>query len=264
MKILLSCAKKQVDIHDFANQMPPNAHAWLSHCNQPHYQSRANELISQLQKMSGPQIQDLMSISHKLAELNKGRYQTFNPDGADLGYAVPALWLFAGDAYNALDAASLLEDDINYLSHSLCILSGLYGVLSALDWVQPYRLEMKTPLSNSKGHDLYQFWQEKLSNDLLQTSGPILNLASQEYAKVFDRHMLNDRWVDVTFYDFDKSGQQKVIGLKAKRARGAMVRWCAQNQVIDIDQASQFNRNYTIDKNTSTDKHLIFIAQDRA
>ncbi|RAP66757.1 hypothetical protein ACZ87_04019, partial [Candidatus Erwinia dacicola] len=46
------------------------------------------------------------------------------------------------------------------------MLSGLYGLLSPLDLMMPYRLEMGIKLANPVGKDLYSFWGDKLTEAL--------------------------------------------------------------------------------------------------
>ena len=70
----------------------------------------------------------------------------------------------------------------------MCILSGLYGVLRPLDYMQPYRLEMGTPLANARGKNLYDFWRALISPYLntrlkAEMAPVVVNLASQEYFK---------------------------------------------------------------------------------
>lgn len=66
--------------------------------------------------------------------------------------------------YTGLDAATLKSDDLLWAQDHLTILSGLYGVLRPLDWIQPYRLEMGTQLQTGKAHNLYGFGASKLHN----------------------------------------------------------------------------------------------------
>ena len=54
--------------------------------------------------------------------------------------------------------------------------------------MQPYRLEMGTAFTNSRGKNLYEFWGDKITDLLNQTlkqadSDVLINLASQEYFK---------------------------------------------------------------------------------
>ena len=81
--------------------------------------------------------------------------------------------------------------DLDFSQNHLRILSGLYGLLRPLDLIQPYRLEMGSNLKNDKGHNLYQYWSDIVSNNLnldLEKSkyNKIINLASVEYSKVIN------------------------------------------------------------------------------
>ena len=108
-------------------------------------------------------------------------------------------------------------------------LSGLYGVLRPLDWMQPYRLEMGTALQTDRGNNLYKFWGTQIADHLNQRLAAektplIVNLASQEYFKSVDRKVLNARVIECVFEDY-KAGKYKVISFLAKRARGLMTRY---------------------------------------
>ena len=67
----------------------------------------------------------------------------------------------------------------------LRILSGLYGILKPLDLIQPYRLEMGTPLKIAKYNNLYDFWGNDITNEINNdvNSDYLINLASVEYFK---------------------------------------------------------------------------------
>ena len=60
----------------------------------------------------------------------------------------------------------------------------------------------------------------------------VLNLASEEYAKVVDWTCLN-HW-KVAFKE-QRGGAIKTIGVNAKRARGAMARWVVDHQPKTIN-----------------------------
>ncbi len=259
MYVLLSCAKKQESPEGFAARMPDNACDIISQCRQPRFQQQANVLIEELKPLSAQHLQSLMRISPQLAECNAARFQSYKPGDASLGDAIPALWFFAGDAYKALDAPSLSTKSLRYLDQHLVILSGLYGFLSAFDWVQPYRLEMKTRLANPKGSHLYAYWQQLLTESINKGSRPIVNLASAEYSQVLDKQQLRVDWVDIIFYNKDRSGSYKVIGLKAKKARGDMLRWMAQKQINHPQDLQKYNRlRYRFISDESTPSCYVF------
>src|SRR5690606_10490892 len=97
-------------------------------------------LAAKAKKYSAKQLQNLMGISAKLAELNHERFQVFDP--ANKQGIKPAMFTFAGDVYMGLDAKTLGKDDVAFAQKHLGMLSGLYGLLRPLDAIQPYRLEM--------------------------------------------------------------------------------------------------------------------------
>ena len=258
MHILLSCAKKQHSPESFASAMPANAASLLTHCRQPQFQSEAVVLRQELLPKTPMDLQALMHISSSLAELNCRRIKDFNEEGADIGQAIPALWLFAGDAYQALSACELSDSDCLYLDKHLRIVSGLYGFLRAFDWTQPYRLEMKTRLKNPAGQTLYDYWTQKLTSALIQQPGPVINCASAEYSQAIDRKQCA-HWVDVVFTNKNKSGQQAVIGIKAKKARGDMVSWMASHHVLEPNHLKEYNRlGYCFDSAASNHSRYVF------
>jgi AhpD family alkylhydroperoxidase len=113
----------------------------------PTFAARAAELIGLLREHDAGGIARLMNLSPALAELNVARYAAWRPR-ATAANSKPALFAFAGDVYEGLEAASLGLADIAWAQEHVAILSGLYGVLRPLDRLQPYRLEMGTRFAN--------------------------------------------------------------------------------------------------------------------
>src|SRR5690606_25340502 len=122
-------------------------------------------LIEVLREKSPAEIAELMSLSDPLSTLNVARYASwsrpFAPDNAR-----QALLAFNGDVYEGLDAKSLSADELAWAQDHLRILSGLYGVLRPLDLMQAYRLEMGTRLATPRGKNLYEFWGERITDEL--------------------------------------------------------------------------------------------------
>ncbi len=247
---------------DYESPLPPQ----LPH-TQPLFQAQAAELIDVLRAKTPAEVASLMSLSDPLAALNVARYAAYSPR-FDAGNARQAVLAFNGDVYEGLDAASLTPAQLDWLQAHLCILSGLYGVLRPLDWMQPYRLEMGTKLKTEKGANLYQFWGTRIAqylNERLAAQGqtpPVLvNLASQEYFKAVDKKTLQARVVDCVFEDY-KSGQYKVISFLAKRARGLMARWAAQHQASRPEQLQDFDsEGYAFAPAASAPERLVFRRQ---
>ena len=141
------------------------------------------------------------------------------------------------------------------------MLSGLYGLLRPSDKVMLYRLEMGRNFEFEHYKNLYEFWKEKITNQLnseLKANDMVLNLASAEYFKVIDKKKLKAPVIDFDFYEM-KSGKPKTIVVYTKHARGLMVRYCAENNAKTLDDVKAFNlEGYRIDEDLSSDKKLVF------
>lgn len=230
---------------------------------QPLFKNEIGIIIDTLKKYSMGDISKLMKLSTKLAKLNYDRYQAFDPTYYNKENASQALLTFNGHAYEALDANSLGENDLNYLKSHLYILSGLYGLLRTTDLMQPYRLEMGTALKVNDANNLYQFWQDKLTeslNKIIKKEGftHILNCASNEYATAINFKALSIPTITCQF-KVCKNNQYKTIGIYAKKARGLMVRYLAENNVTSLKGLKGFNSDgYTFAKEDSDNNTFIY------
>ena len=229
---------------------------------QPLFTKQSAELIALLRAYSPQQISELMDLSDALSGLNVARYQAWSPKFTPKN-AKQAVLAFNGDVYDGLNAASLKPKDLDWAQDHVCILSGLYGVLRPLDWMQPYRLEMGTKLANPQGKDLYKFWGSQiadyLNERLQQDKTPVVvNLASQEYFKSVDRKALKAPVVDCVFEEY-KNGQYKIISFMAKRARGLMTRYAVQHRLSRPAQLQAFDVDgYRFEAKASTELKLVF------
>src|SRR5665647_2851788 len=207
--------------------------------SQPLFVPQSAELIDLLKLQSPQQIATLMNLSDALAGLNVARYAAWSPQFTAKN-AKQAVLAFNGDVYEGLDAKSLQPEALAWTQDHLCILSGLYGVLRPLDYMQPYRLEMGTALANPQGNNLYKFWGAQISNYLNErlqrdVSPVVVNLASQEYFKAVDVKALKARVVACVFEEL-KGDQYKIVSFYAKRARGLMARYAATHRVLTPQQ----------------------------
>ena len=228
--------------------------------SQPRYLEQSALLIEELQSYSVAEIASLMKLSDKLAGLNFARFSSWQPP-FDLDNAKQALLAFKGEVYTGLDADSLDEKAVEFAQQHLRILSGLYGVLKPLDLIQAYRLEMGTKLKNSRGKDLYQFWDNQLRESIEgELNGDVLiNLASNEYFKVLQAKKFNARIVTPIFKDF-KNGQYKIISFYAKKARGLMSRYIIDHRIAEPEQIKEFDSDgYSFSPDMSQGDNWVFI-----
>ena len=233
---------------------------------QPDFLDQSAELIDILREKSPAQIAELMSLSDQLSSLNVARYASwsrpFAPDNAK-----QALLAFDGDVYEGLDAKSLADDDLAWAQDHLRILSGLYGVLRPLDLMQAYRLEMGTRLANPRGKNLYEFWGERITDELNRLLARedaagrervLVNLASDEYFKSVKPKKLKGRIVTPVFEDW-KGGRYKIISFYAKRARGLMSRYVITRRIDEVDALQGFDaEGYAFAADASDADTLVF------
>lgn len=231
--------------------------------SQPNLLDYSEQLIDVLTTLSPSDIEKLMKISPKLAELNAERFhqwsRPFNSKNSK-----QAILAFKGDVYTGLDAEEFSEDDFAYSQEHLRILSGLYGLLRPLDLIQAYRLEMGTKLNNPEGKNLYEFWGSEITNRInvqLQAidSEILLNLASNEYFKSVNAKEIRGQVVTPIFKDW-KNDQYKLISFFAKKARGYMSAWVIQNKVTELDDLKDFSeQGYQFSANDSDELNPVFL-----
>jgi hypothetical protein len=220
-------------------------------------------LIKELRKIRPKDIQQLMSVSENIAKLTADRYRAFRTPFTPKN-AKQAIFAFKGDVYSGIDIEKYKEADLKYAQNHLRILSGLYGCLRPLDLIQPYRLEMKTKLHNARGDNLYQFWGDRitdeLNNELEQQKQPVLvNLASNEYFRSVKPKKLKGRLLNINFKE-TRDGKTRVVAIFAKRARGMMADYILRNRIEDPEDIKQFREGgYRFSKQLSDDSQWTFV-----
>ncbi|HCN12473.1 MAG TPA: peroxide stress protein YaaA [Chryseobacterium sp.] len=226
----------------------------------PKFIDEAAFIQSYLKEKSPKYLSDLMEISQKLAHENWERNQNWKakPSAKE---SAPAMFAFTGEVYRGLDAKTLDKKAVDYLQKNYRMLSGLYGLLKPSDKIMLYRLEMGRSFEFEHYKNLYEFWREKVTEQLnseLKSRDLILNLASSEYSKVLDKKKLNAPVIDFDFYEM-KDGKLKTIVVYTKHARGLVVRFCAETQAKTLNDVKAFNlEGYRIDEELSTKTKLVF------
>ena len=212
--------------------------------SQPEFLDASNKLINTLKGLSSKRLAKLMKISPKLAELNHQRFSDWQLPFTQEN-ARPAVMAFKGDVYLGLEAWNLSQRDLNWAQKHLRILSGLYGILKPLDLMQPYRLEMGTALKTCGAKNLYQFWQDDLSEHLNHTLESnahkvLVNLASMEYFQAINPKLISSRIITPSFLNLN-NGEYKFLSFFAKKARGSMARYIIENRVTSLKALKKFD-----------------------
>ena len=228
----------------------------------PHFAIETQKLALGLKKFSIFDLEKLMGISKKLAELNFARFQNFE-NKYNLKNSRQSLLAFDGDVYAGIDKKNFTKKDFDFAQKTVRILSGFYGVLKPLDLMQPYRLEMGTDFKKFKflSKNLYEFWSDKITdyfND--EASGnPIINLASEEYFSALNLKKIEPKIINIAFKE-KKGDALKIIGIKAKKARGLMTNFAIKNKISNPQDLKEFKEEkYRFEKKLSDESNWIFV-----
>lgn len=231
---------------------------------QPALMADAQALMKTARSLSQTQIRELMSLSKDLAKLNYDRYRAFELPFTDQN-ALPAALIFNGDVYRGLRARELSVGELAYAQDHLAILSGLYGLLRPLDLTQAYRLEMGTRLKTRRGKNLYDFWGDRVAEQLHAAldghqDDTLVNLASNEYFKVVRSRHFKRPIVECVFEDWKvHEDEGKVISFMAKVARGAMARFMITERVDRAQGLQAFRHDrYRFVSKASTATRFVF------
>ncbi|CCI82035.1 peroxide stress protein YaaA [Lactobacillus hominis] len=225
MKFIIAPAKKmKVDQDSFLVK------------SQPIFLDKAQILWDFLKKQNFEQLQKIWNANDKIVRQNQKRLQT--PLNRNL---MPAVVAFDGIQYQYLGADVLEQGALDYLQENLRIESALYGLLRPFDGVVPYRLEMQAGMVGFKDYSLYHFWGSDLYQELYQDDDCVINLASKEYSKAIAPYV-NDKQQFISVFFLEKRKDKwRQIATHSKMARGAMMRFAAQNQIEDVTQLTEFN-----------------------
>ena len=247
---------------DYESTLPTDMHTL------PRLLDQSQQLIDVSRKLSATEIAKLMTVSEKIATLNVTRFNDWNQD-FNFANARQAIFAFKGDVYTGLDAYALADQEIAYAQQHLRMLSGLYGLLRPLDLMMPYRLEMGTKLANPRGHNLYEFWgniiTDLINEDLAEVKSELLvNIASDEYYKSVKESKIKADIIKPVFLD-QKNGKYKVISFYAKKARGLMARYIIDNKIERAEDLKSFNTDgYYFDAESSLKGELVFKRDEQA
>lgn len=245
MKIIISPAKKMRINTDTleVRALPP-------------YLQEAEELKEYLKTLSYEELKDLWKCNDRIAALNYERLQKMEFRSA----LTPALLAYDGIQYQYMAPAVLEDNQWEYVQKHVCILSGMYGVVHPLDGVTPYRLEMQAKVKLPGVRNLYEYWGRKIYEEVAKDTDVIVNLASKEYSKCIekelDKHM---RYVTCVFGEY-KDGKVIEKGTYAKMARGEMVRFMAERNIIDLKEIKMFSKlGYQFSERESKEDRFVFV-----
>lgn len=226
----------------------------------PQLLSQALQLADYIKSLSVSEISSAMKLSGPMASKTHSLMSQWTTDPAK---QLPALDAFIGDIYSGLQVQSLSDDDRAYANQHLYILSGLYGVLRALDSISPYRLEMGYRFVDDPYKNLYTFWSDAIAK-LIPVDQLIIDLSSEEYTKAVLPYLPDATVVSPKFMTKDlRTGEPKFVVVHAKIARGAFARWLIQSRTDTRDGLLKFTElGYRYSRQLSTPQQPVFVCDE--
>ena len=216
---------------------------------EPLFLSKSLNLVKQLQNMSVAQLQKLLKVNEKTATLNYQRYQNFQINKKSL-----AIYTYTGLQYKYFNISQFNPTELNYLNTHVRILSAFYGLLKPFDGIDYYRLVFNNTLK------LYTFWHDLIYQELIKNDQVIINLASNEYAKLVTQFVQEPiLLINIHFKEY-VNNKLVTKATNAKMARGLMLAYIVKNQITDYHLIQNFQEfNYRFDEQLSNENNYIFI-----
>lgn len=224
-------------------------------------------LVDIMKSKSQKQLKDMLKVSDNISATVKDYYEKYqtNVDSTEKN-AKPAVFSFDGPAFKGISASTCSEDTLKYMQTYLRIIDPLFGALPPMSIIQPYRLEMATKKIledlDTDEKSLASWWKSSVTSSILKdmkaADGTVcVNLASDEYSSAVDAGVLNDNGCKFVKIAFQQEG--RVIAVHAKRARGLMVRYIAENQVVNVKDIQNFDvEGYSYCEDKSDETTIVF------
>lgn len=227
------------------------------------FPEKTEKLVSLAVSLGLDELKNRMKISDSLAEKTIREFEEFS-FGENKSRLKAAALAFKGDTYKGLDADVFSDNDLAFAEERIRILSGLYGLLSPLTHIEPYRFEMGLRIEVDHFKKISDFWKESVTdelNRLLSThkEHTLINLASAEYMAAVDKKRLGAEVIDVAFHE-EKEGGLKTISTYSKKARGMMARFIVLEKIEVCSQLKHFTgEGYRFREDLSGDNRLVFV-----
>ena len=226
----------------------------------PMFIQESEQLRCYMKTLDVPALKKTLGCSEAIAMQAYQMYQKMNLQES----FTPALLAFDGIQYTYMAPHIFETEWFDYAGEHLYILSGFYGLLRAFDGVVPYRLEINNPFHTSFCNSLYDFWKDKIYQALIKEDKEILDLASAQHSRIIQKFVTPDvRYVKCCFME-DDGIKLKEKGVYVKMARGAMVRYLSEHNILDFEGVKAFHElGYHFDETLSDESRYIFVRKQK-
>ncbi len=145
-------------------------------------------------------------------------------------YAAPAIEVYTGVLYEALDFASLPAAARKRADARVAIASALFGLLRPSDPIPAYRLSGDTTLPGLG--TLTSVWKHDVQGELSATSGPILDLRSSAYVNLGPVPEDAAQRAFVARVLLERGGKRSVVSHFNKATKGRLTRAVLQESKV--------------------------------
>lgn len=227
----------------------------------PRYLEQSQSILKWLRTLSFEQLHQLWwNCSDKIARTN---YQNLKEMSLTEGLT-PAILAFQGLQYQYIGAGVMTEQQLAYLQKHLRILSGFYGILRPFDGISLYRLGMGDRATVNHTKNLYEFWGDRLYQELFSDTNVVINLASTEYSKAVKPFLQPQDCLITCVFGEEINGKIKQRATLAKMARGNMVHFLAENNIDQVADLKKFTTGgYRFRADLSTEEVFYFELRKR-
>lgn len=212
--------------------------------NDSSFMKSQQKILKVLQSYDYEDLKKNMKISDKIATALLENLNNFDESNI-------AVHTYQGASFKPLDVDSW---DKEYAQDHFGILSALYGIVKPFNPIGLYRLDFLMTFDIN----LYDEWQDQITDYLNLQNKTIVSLASQEYEKM----ILTDKLInDFIRLDFKEHVDGKYVtkSTYAKTARGKAANHIIANKIQSIEDLKEMSfDNYKFNKDLSSATEIIF------
>ena len=217
------------------------------------FEDETRELVEKLKNYSINDLANMFFCNDDLAIKAYYDYKDF--DFKNLKN--PAIFSYDGLVFKQFKKEDF--NDLSYLNDHVYIISALYGLCKPFTGISDYRLYM-----DSKGLDMYGFWNDKIYKKAFYNENFIINLASSEYAKLLKKYLKNDQ--KILTLTFKENRNWKILSIVSytKQMRGRMLKYLINNKITDIEKIKKISLcDYIYDPFNSTDDEFVYVRENK-
>lgn len=206
--------------------------------NRPYFEDEAQKIMGFIRSNNIEELSLRLKISKSLAS----KALKYAYDFTDNSLGNKAIFEFSGEVFRALNVESLNQDNLEFASNHVLIISSLYGLLKPDDIIKPYRLNFSSDCSPI-GRTLCDFWKKKVTIAVVNhiksiNETEILNLLPGEAMKYIDFKLLK-HFASVVKPDFKILTQTDKLKTpspgRLKELRGLMLRNIIKHDINNLN-----------------------------